>query len=420
MEYATFCQGTGSNIGDEDSPSLRKSRAMMSWLRHRFTIFALVVLLFCGLIFVTIYTEYINTVQIHSDLREAAEVYFAPFEYESYQTLAEICGLVLLTHAEFGGMDTDSEQLEAGLRALGNIGEVMTLVMTGGSINDSSVRALEGLSYVASISIVDADISDAALIAFRDTEISYSVSIIDCPINGTGLVNFRNPNNKISNLSLIGTAITDENLAILNLFDNLSSLNLARNALDGSGLGFVTKIKSLSMLCLSSTKIQDDNLQFLAKSPSIKFLNLSNTSITDKGLKHLHSLKTLRYLRLEYCADVHMLEFGNMPNLQVLTLDASGLADDAIVTWKNLDSLSVVTVLGCDISPKGLRHLVSMPNIEFILVDKKIAKAAHKKYPQNLAIKIRGVQMDKIDSDYIDGCSFNSFGQRIYDYSNSY
>jgi len=108
----------------------------------------------------------------------------------------------------------------------------------------------------------------------------------------------QNTNWLLVDLSLAGSAIHDNHLALLESMPNLAELDLHNTRVTDQGLAHLRQAKNLVRLNLAGTQITDAGLVHLQGLVKLQSLNLHSTSISDRGLEHLQGLKDLRRLYL--------------------------------------------------------------------------------------------------------------------------
>ena len=103
---------------------------------------------------------------------------------------------------------------------------------------------------------------------------------------------------KVEDLSLILSKITDEGLQEVAKLKRLRSLRLIKTNISDMGLRQVAKLPKLRRLWIDATKITDAGLKEVAKLQQLGDLGLSTTQVTDAGLKELAKLKNLYEVNL--------------------------------------------------------------------------------------------------------------------------
>jgi Leucine-rich repeat (LRR) protein len=93
-----------------------------------------------------------------------------------------------------------------------------------------------------------------------------------------------------------GSDIDDEDLKVLQQFNNVELLTLAYTNISDIGLKTVASMSKLKSLGLDGTHITDNGLHFLKACRRLKELTLSNTQITDESVNTLCTMKNLKYL----------------------------------------------------------------------------------------------------------------------------
>jgi len=92
---------------------------------------------------------------------------------------------------------------------------------------------------------------------------------------------------KVDELNLSGTHISDAGLKEVAKLKNLSVLYLHSNPITDAGLKELTKLKQLERLLLVDTQISDKGLKELAKLERLILLQLNYTKVTKAGMTEL-------------------------------------------------------------------------------------------------------------------------------------
>lgn len=99
-------------------------------------------------------------------------------------------------------------------------------------------------------------------------------------------------------LSLEGSKISGDGLAILKSLPALKSLSLNDTKITDESLKHLVVLKNLTILLLNDTDISDEGTTTLALLPRLEWLYLNRTKVTDSSMKKLGDLSELRFLSL--------------------------------------------------------------------------------------------------------------------------
>jgi len=152
------------------------------------------------------------------------------------------------------------------------------------------------------------------------------------------------PQSPVAMVNLVGTKITDADLA-----------RLAR----------YTAWKGLRTLYLSGTRITAAGLAHLKGIPEIESLGLADTRVTDAGLAHLAGLATLPSLGLggTRISDTGLAQLSRMTRLQELSLADTAITDAGLAHLERLASLRTLNLSRTRITDKGLAHLERLARV---------------------------------------------------------
>ena len=140
----------------------------------------------------------------------------------------------------------------------------------------------------------------------------------------------------LKRLSLAGTPLGDDQLALLGRLKNLELLDLTGCPITDTGLGsHLPGLAGLQALALGGTGVGDEGIGKLAKCTSLRVLRLSDTAVSSAGLMLLAGLPELSRLDISGCAvgAAELTAVGRMPRLARLDLRRTSLPQQAVATW---------------------------------------------------------------------------------------
>ena len=155
-----------------------------------------------------------------------------------------------------------------------------------------------------------------------------------------------NDNGEVTSLALVGSRITDADLAVLKELTKLQELDLTATAVTDGGLVRLEGLTNLQSLNLTGTKISDAGLLHLGGLAELQKLNLSDTPITGAGLVHV----------------------AGLTKLQSLGLNRTRIADAALVHLEGLTELRGLGLGSTPITGEGLAHLQDLTSLEYLLI----------------------------------------------------
>jgi hypothetical protein len=109
---------------------------------------------------------------------------------------------------------------------------------------------------------------------------------------------------RINEVDLDGSPITDADLVHVAALPDLRILNLSNTKITDSGLAHIAKLDRLKFLYLFETPITDAGMEHLRGLPRLEVLCLDRTQITDVGLKSLEDLPRLERLHVHSRAPI--------------------------------------------------------------------------------------------------------------------
>ena len=142
----------------------------------------------------------------------------------------------------------------------------------------------------------------------------------------------------LKRLSVAGTSVDDEQLALLPRLSNLELLDLTGCARisDGGVAAHLPGLPRLEALALGGTSVSDAGVGRLSMCRMLRVLRLSDTSVTSEGLLPLSGLAQLTRLDLSGCAvDPAMLSaVSRFGRLERLDLRRTSLSAEEVAEWR--------------------------------------------------------------------------------------
>jgi Leucine-rich repeat (LRR) protein len=142
----------------------------------------------------------------------------------------------------------------------------------------------------------------------------------------------------LKRLSVAGTSVDDEQLALLPRFSNLELLDLTGCARisDRGVAAHLPGLPRLEALALGGTSVSDAGVGRLSMCRMLRVLRLSDTSVTSEGLLPLSGLAQLTRLDLSGCAvDPAMLSaVSRFGRLERLDLRRTSLSAEEVAEWR--------------------------------------------------------------------------------------
>ena len=138
-------------------------------------------------------------------------------------------------------------------------------------------------------------------------------------------------------LSLVGTPVDDEQLALIPKLNGLELLDLSGCPVTDQGIAsHLPQLENLQALALRGTPIGDVAAGKLAACSSLRVLWLSDTAVTSRGLTPLSQLPQLARLDLSGCAvDATTLAVvGRFDKLSRLDLRRTALSPTEVAKWR--------------------------------------------------------------------------------------
>jgi hypothetical protein len=143
-------------------------------------------------------------------------------------------------------------------------------------------------------------------------------------------------------------------------FGNVSYVHFDHNPQAGDAkLADLRGLNRLEQLYLCDTNITDPGLAHVSGLTRLQFLNLRRTKLGDLGLGHLKRLTRLRSLLLggTSVTDAGLVHVKGLTSLEVLDLDLTHITDAGLVHLKGLTNLSELNLNGTQVTDAGVQEL---------------------------------------------------------------
>jgi hypothetical protein len=149
-------------------------------------------------------------------------------------------------------------------------------------------------------------------------------------------------------------------------------VSLFRKPVKDEDLAALEGIPDLRRLELVGTQVTDAGLVHLKGLKKLEALDLGEARLTDEGLAHLKDLKALKSLtrsgsavRKNAIEGPGLAHLKEMPQLERLYLNYTGLTDKGLAALKPMKSLKVLAVSGTKVTPEGVADLrKALPGLE--------------------------------------------------------
>ena len=154
-------------------------------------------------------------------------------------------------------------------------------------------------------------------------------------------------------------------------FDKMSSYELeidAARELERAGIQLTWNDWSVSGVAIRNAGIRDGQLVRIGELPNLQLISLEGNPITDETLASISNVQNLHSL---YLTDTNVGDHGlsyleNASNLQQLWLGGTEITDDGLSSLKNLRFLGYVDLSNTDVSDAGLQKLTHLKRMYYL------------------------------------------------------
>lgn len=267
--------------------------------------------------------------------------------------LASLEDLHELDQLRLGGQELTSAMLEH-VKAP----NLKSISLSGQGFDDRVVPYLHEMDKLEDLHLRHTQLTDAGLADLNSLKHLVSLDLEQCSLTGKGLLKLSDLKD-LKLLELEGNPIEDPSLSALKNFPELESLDLTMTHATSESLVNLKFVPKLRELSLGGVPLTDDALAHLEPLVNLEILRLPSTGIKGSGLPHLKHLPKLKHLELQVnpISDARATVLGEMPGLQDLNLEGTPVADATLAALAKLPNLESLLVPSTQITDRGVESL---------------------------------------------------------------
>ncbi len=242
-----------------------------------------------------------------------------------------------------------------------------------GAFNDESMDPLGRLTNLRELYMSDSPISDIGAEQLRNFKKLRSLAAYTGVIGNDGFASLEDLH-ELDQLTLGGRGLTSAVLKHVKA-PNLRALTLSGRQYDDGIVPYLLSFDKLEELHLLQTQLTDPALAQLNKLKRLKMLEIDYSSITGAGLKGLTDLKDLTALKLsqEPIEGTALDALANFPRLEILDLAKTHVTAESLVNLKRVPELQKLSLAGVPVGDAALEHIKPLAKLELLLMaDAKI------------------------------------------------
>lgn len=180
--------------------------------------------------------------------------------------------------------------------------------------------------------------------------------------------------NDLKHLHLEPVPIEGEAIAKLVSAGGLSQLEVLHAYIGGGTdvlLEAIQNCQKIRELHISGSDLTDTGLSFVSGLHDLESLDASDTAITGRGLNYLKPLIKLRELQIEdtEIGDIGFSYLSNLKHLEELYTSCSKVTDEGLLFLSDLSNLKDLSLSGANISLVGIEHLLPLTNLQTLFLD---------------------------------------------------
>jgi hypothetical protein len=267
------------------------------------------------------------------------------------------------------------------------------LEFEGPAFTDAALKTIPNLDKLEMLALRDTAVTDTGFSELLRAQALVEVSIISDTLSDTVLqVLARLPGLRSLQIHR-GPRIGDQGVRHLAGCVGLRELYLKETAVTDRGLMAICRLPEVWSLILDDTTVTDDGCASLAKMPRLSLLSLNRTRVVGHGLAHLRDNEHFNaYLEETPATDEGVIALAwHMSNLKLLSLNQTGVGDQAARALSKLQRLNDVRFSHTKLTDAGLSAFAGHPYLDVIYVEgcavtRNAVKALKKASPRELTV----------------------------------
>ena len=268
-----------------------------------------------------------------------------------------------------------------------------TLEFEGPSFTDVDLKALPNLDKVEILSLLDTAVTDDGCRELLRARALVEIAIISDKISDNAL-------GILAQLPALGSLqihrgprIGDEGLRHLSSCNRLRELYLKETAITDLGLSAIHKLPQVWSLILNDTSVSDDGCALLADMQQLSLLSLERTRVVGHGLAKLKDNEYFHiYLEGTPATDEGVAAIAaRISNLKLISLNQTIVGDAAARALSKLKRLNDARFSHTKLTDAGLSAFAGHPYLDVIYVEgcaitRSAVKALKKASPRDLTV----------------------------------
>lgn len=213
------------------------------------------------------------------------------------------------------------------------------------------------------------------------------------------------PDKPVVEVLVAGDRGTDPDLEALLAFKKLRSLTITGPNVQFTvrGVKQLVGIETLTELSIDGWKLTDEQLKELTAFKNLTSLHISTEGLTDAGIKELSSFKKLTALRLFGRTGVtnsppawlkHVAALTNLTSLHLVYVD---LLEEGLKELAALKNLTALTTFGCRISDEGMKELAAFKKLKSLSLQEGVTGKGYRELaalPELRELVVRNVPIE--------------------------
>jgi Leucine-rich repeat (LRR) protein len=161
---------------------------------------------------------------------------------------------------------------------------------------------------------------------------------------------------RITELDLRQSAVTDNGVAVLPKFAAVTRLDLSGSRVSGAVTQYLAEMPALEELSLNGVPLEDAALAPLSRLPALRTLSLSTTAVSDDCFPHLAACKSLESLTLDGNDRLLGTRFSELlwhrefPSLRELSVNHTGFGNHGLDELNRLPHLEVLSASNAEVT----------------------------------------------------------------------
>lgn len=255
--------------------------------------------------------------------------------------------------------------VDAWLDRLAGLPDLVSLDLANTSMQGPGLKVVGTLKSLESLNLTLTPITDAYLEHLGGLTKLRVLSLASAKCSGEGF-RFLGNLKHLESTNFHFTPVNDAGLAGISSVTSLERLEIVHCHFTDAGAPHLAKLVNLERLQIGSREATGDAIRSLTALTKLRELDLHDGQATAEGVRHASKVSSLRVLRIYgVIKDEGAESIAQLPNLEILIANSTGLTDVALDHFARLPKLKLLDIKGNEITDAAIARLKqALPALE--------------------------------------------------------